>query len=305
MNIHHLELFYYVARHGGINEAVRHMPYGIQQPAVSGQILQLEAQLGLKLFARRPFQLTSAGEKLYAFVQPFFGNVDRVESEIRGHAAQFIRFGASNAVLRTHSLDLFRAMRQRIPGLRVMLHDVSEAEAQTLIENDEIDLAVTILPPRLAAGICGERLLQVRLALVVPEDAKLRTTAELWKRDSIDEPLVSLPAADAVTRRFHQGLAQLAVEWPSTVVVNSLDMVDAYTASGFGLTLEMPGVPPPAGLRRLPIMEIEPLDIGMMWANRPSPLLQAFVEEIRARASVLARSVPVEKPRERGRKIVA
>ena len=42
MNIHHLELFYYVARHGGITEAVRNIPYGIQQPAVSGQVAQLE-----------------------------------------------------------------------------------------------------------------------------------------------------------------------------------------------------------------------------------------------------------------------
>jgi hypothetical protein len=29
---HHLELFYYVARFGGISEAVRNIPYGIQQP---------------------------------------------------------------------------------------------------------------------------------------------------------------------------------------------------------------------------------------------------------------------------------
>ena len=42
MNIHHLELFYYVAKHGGIMEAVRQIPYGIQQPAVSSQIAQLE-----------------------------------------------------------------------------------------------------------------------------------------------------------------------------------------------------------------------------------------------------------------------
>ena len=45
MNVHHLELFYYVARHGGISSAVRHMPYGIQQPAVSSQVLQLEKTL--------------------------------------------------------------------------------------------------------------------------------------------------------------------------------------------------------------------------------------------------------------------
>ena len=47
MNIHHLELFYYVARHGGISEAVRNMPYGIQQPAISGQVIQLEEFLGV------------------------------------------------------------------------------------------------------------------------------------------------------------------------------------------------------------------------------------------------------------------
>jgi len=60
MNVHHLELFYYVAKHGGISEAVRNIPYGIQQPAVSGQIIQLEEYLGVTLFQRRPFVLTAA-----------------------------------------------------------------------------------------------------------------------------------------------------------------------------------------------------------------------------------------------------
>src|SRR5512143_2317127 len=75
MNVHHLELFYYVARHGGISRAVRHMPYGIQQPAVSSQILMLEQDLGKKLFDRTPFNLTAEGEQLYAFVRPFFENL--------------------------------------------------------------------------------------------------------------------------------------------------------------------------------------------------------------------------------------
>src|SRR5258708_19259256 len=75
MNIHHLELFYYVARHGGITGAVRNIPYGIQQPAISGQVAQLEEFLGVTLFQRRPFALTPAGEKLYRFVSPFFSNL--------------------------------------------------------------------------------------------------------------------------------------------------------------------------------------------------------------------------------------
>ena len=78
MNIHHLELFYYVARHGGITEAVRNIPYGIQQPTVSGQIAQLEEYLGTTLFQRRPFSLTPPGKKLFDFIQPFFSNVEKM-----------------------------------------------------------------------------------------------------------------------------------------------------------------------------------------------------------------------------------
>src|SRR6266480_3004623 len=73
MNIHHLELFYYVARHGGIVPAVRNMPYGIQQPAVSGQIARLEESLGTKLFNRRPFALLPPGIELYEFIAQKFG----------------------------------------------------------------------------------------------------------------------------------------------------------------------------------------------------------------------------------------
>src|SRR6266511_2830865 len=93
MNIHHLELFYYVARHGGISEAVRKIPYGIQQPAVSGQILQLEEFLGVALFHRRPFALTPAGEELYRFIQPFFDNLESMKKKLRGDASQHVRIG--------------------------------------------------------------------------------------------------------------------------------------------------------------------------------------------------------------------
>ena len=84
MNIHHLELFYYVAKFEGITAAVRKMPYGIQQPAVSGQLLQLEEKLGVKLFNRRPFALTPAGEELYDYCYPFFSRLRDVEERLRG-----------------------------------------------------------------------------------------------------------------------------------------------------------------------------------------------------------------------------
>src|SRR5262245_40602843 len=123
MNIHHLELFYYVARHGGITEAVRNIPYGIQQPAVSGQVGQLEEYLGVTLFQRRPFSLTPAGEKLFRFIQPFFSNLDAVASELQGGKARQIRIGASTIVLRDHLPELFQNVRRKFPNLKVSLRE--------------------------------------------------------------------------------------------------------------------------------------------------------------------------------------
>ena len=77
LNIHHLELFYYVARAGGVTAALRIIPYGIQQPAVSAQLSRLEESLGTRLFHRRPFSLTPAGREIYEHIAPFFGTIGR------------------------------------------------------------------------------------------------------------------------------------------------------------------------------------------------------------------------------------
>ena len=81
MNIHHLELFYYVARHGGIMEAVRNIPYGIQQPAISGQVAQLEEHLGVRLFERRRSRsgLTPAGRDALATAEKLLKLADNLE----------------------------------------------------------------------------------------------------------------------------------------------------------------------------------------------------------------------------------
>src|SRR3954468_9100685 len=95
MNVHHLELFYYVAKHGGISAAVRHIPYGVQQPAVSGQIGQLEKDIGVRLFERQPFRLTVAGEQLQEFVTPFFGELGAMRTRLVEQVTPQLRVGAA------------------------------------------------------------------------------------------------------------------------------------------------------------------------------------------------------------------
>ena len=145
MNIHHLELFYYVARHGGISEAVRNMPYGIQQPAMSGQIIQLEEFLGVTLFHRRPFELTPQGQELYQFIKPFFDNLNPTADKIRGGVAQSIRIGASEIVLRDHLPIVLQAVRKKFPKLKVTLREGYQPELEEWLQRRDLDLAFTVL----------------------------------------------------------------------------------------------------------------------------------------------------------------
>src|SRR5437868_5282050 len=133
MNVHHLELFYYVARHGGIMQAVRNIPYGIQQPAISSQMANLEEFLGVTLFQRRPFALTAEGERLFQFIQPFFSNLDKITGELQGGQAHLVRIGASTIVLREHLPELFHAVRRKFPTLKIFLREGSPAQLEDLL----------------------------------------------------------------------------------------------------------------------------------------------------------------------------
>ncbi len=176
MNIRHLELFYYVARFGGIMEAVRHIPYGIQQPAISGQAGQLEEYLGVTLFRRRPFAVTGGGERLLRFIEPFFSRLEEVAAELQGGAARHIGVGASTLILRDHLSGLFQGVRQRFPGLKISLREGFPSHLENLLREDQIDLAATLIERKPPSGVHALGL----LGEVLP-CAQLRTISIILK----------------------------------------------------------------------------------------------------------------------------
>jgi DNA-binding transcriptional LysR family regulator len=289
MNIHHLELFYYVARHGGITEAVRNIPYGIQQPAVSGQVAQLEEDLGTTLFQRRPFALTPQGEKLYEFIQPFFSNLDAVALELQNGKMQRIRVGASTTVLRDHLPEVFRNIRKRFPNLNIALREAYQPELETALQKDELDLVVTLIHKKSAPGIHNLALLELPLALFVDKNSPIISAAQLWKQDKIHQPLICLPEAEAICINFRQGLAKLGVDWFSSIEVSSVDLIEAYVGSGFGIGLSIvqPKAKQAQNIRVIPLPDFPPVVLGALWRGKTSPMIQAFLDELKARANYL------------------
>lgn len=286
MNVHHLELFYYVARHGGIMPAVRNIPYGIQQPAVSSQMAQLEEFVGATLFQRRPFELTEKGQKLFQFIQPFFSNLDKVADDLQGGQARHIRVGASTIILREHLPELFQAVKKKFPRLKLSLREGYPAQLEELLLEDEIDLAVTVLKSKPAAGIHSLALLELPLVLLVGKGSELKSAEELWQRDKIDETLICLPQSETICRDFQKKLGELGVDWFPGIEASSSDLIEAYVSAGLGIGMSpaVPGKPLPSNVKALPLNGFPKVVIGALWHGRKTPLIELFLAEGQKRA---------------------
>jgi DNA-binding transcriptional LysR family regulator len=287
MNVHHLELFYHVALNRGISAATRKMPYGIQQPAVSGQILQLEKTLGLKLFQRRPFALTPAGRQLFAFAEPFFGNLREIPHRLRGEESALLRLAAPATILRTHLPEVLKNHKRRFPDLKLHLYDANQASAEALLRKQKIDIAITELEGKPTPGIGSAVLFKLPLVLIVPRRFPAKTAAEIWKGGKPNETLISLPSDEVMAKQFHSRLGRIHVNWSTDVEVSSIDLIPIYVSLGFGIGLSIaaPGAKLDAGLRYLPLPQFPPLVVAVLWRKNLSSSNATFLAEIRRRAT--------------------
>ncbi len=281
MNVHHLELFYYVARHGGISRAVRNMPYGIQQPAVSSQILLLEQDLGVKLFVRSPFKLTQAGEELYAFGEPFFANLDATAARLRQKSAPRLRLASSEIVLREYLPAVVERLRKQEPKLKLTLRSGFQVELEKWLQEREVDLAITTLDAKPPARLNCLRLVRLPLVLLVHKKSKIKSAAELWAQGEIEESLICLPQTETMSRHFRQGLQQRKVDWPQSIEASSMSLVARYVANGYGIGLSVntAGVVPHPAVRELPLDDFEAVEIAALWNGETTPLIRAVLME--------------------------
>ena len=276
MNIHHLELFYYVCQHGGISAAVRHMPYGIQQPAVSSQILQLEEDLNVKLFERSPFKLTPAGEELKNFIYPFFDNLGPMAARLSTKAAPQLRVGASELVLRSHLPAVVQQMKAAHPELRLSLRSGFQPELEEALRNRDIDLAFIPLRGRPPAQTRCLRLMQIPLVLLVNKKTKIKAAADLWVSGRPTELLISLPPTESISQLFQKGLKRLGVVWPAAIEASSMELITQYVANGdgVGVNIAIADAIKHPQVRVLPLDGFDRLEFVALWCGEPSPLIR-------------------------------
>ena len=151
----------------------------------------------------------------------------------------------------------------------------------------DVDLAITLIDTKKSrAGIQVRPLLELPLILLVHKKSQLARAEELWKRDKIEETLISFPRTDPVHVHFQRGLERLGVEWFCGIEVNSARLIERYVASGYGigLVVAVPGFKPASQLRALSLAQFPPVVVGVAWSGKLSNIARQLFAELETEA---------------------
>lgn len=148
MDLRHIRTFVTVAELGTVSKAAERLH--VAQPALSRQIVNLEDELGVKLFDRvgRRLLLTSEGEQLLGDCRGLLNYARAV-----GEQAQALRhgdFGVLRVATSPHLIegifpDFLRHYAARYPNVQVRLIEATRTDAFAMLERGEIHFAQTIV----------------------------------------------------------------------------------------------------------------------------------------------------------------
>ncbi|TRX72970.1 LysR family transcriptional regulator [Pseudomonas mangiferae] len=289
MNLHHLRVFLAVAEAGGISAGAARLH--ISQPAVTREIRELEASVGLALFDRQPrgVRLTEGGQRLLQHAQRLFALERAAERELRAFAGLDdgeLRLGAS-ATLGAYVLPPWvERFHARHPAVLIELQ-VSNTRAVTeQLDDGRISLGFVEGPFR-QADYAHHRLARDTLLPVVGPGHPLAGRSNLLAADLATHSLYLREPGSGTRACIEQAYATLGLEVQARMSVGSSEALKRLVAGGQGIAwLSEHAVDAELAQGRLLRLDLRDLvierDLHVLWraADSLSPAPAAFLQDL-------------------------
>ena len=173
MELRHLRYFCAVAEHQSFTLAARRLH--VSQSGVSGQVRDLEREIGVKLLQRTPREvsLTPEGAVFLREAREILKHSERaVELALRASRGQFgkLTIGLCGPATAPFLPRLIRSFRKSQPGVNISLKDVDPMHQPELLSQGAIDIGFTrSMPPQFRSLLHSEVLFSEPLVAVLPK----------------------------------------------------------------------------------------------------------------------------------------
>ncbi len=240
MELRHLRYFVALAEELSFTRAARRLH--ISQPPLSIQIAQLEAEVGVTLFARtsRNVQLTASGEIFLNDVRVILDRItvacDRARAVGVGYTGR-IDIGLSASHFQGPLPSAVAQYMKANPHISIVLHESKPADQLEDLRNGTIDLSVSRTPVN--DGVLKSHLLFVDpVHVALHRDNPLAENSHLSLCDLSDCSFVMLrDESSAYARLLHQSCVQAGFEPNVLQWVVEIPAVINLVAAGIGVGL--------------------------------------------------------------------
>lgn len=292
MELRQLAYFVGVADSGGFSEASRRLY--VSQSAISQQIKLLEDELGSQLFVRHHnnVTLTESGRKLYPLARTVLEDVEECNSAMK--ELKNLLCGELNIGL-TYSLEPFMrdAMLRFLrlyPGVRLNSHYKNLQELLRMLQDEEIDVMLSMMPASPHDFITSVALTEYRLAAVMNKSHVLARKKNITFRDLLPHKLIlpekGLRDRNAIESFVRKDTGNLHVQ----AVVNDVNaLLNIIQVSNYVTILTETSIASRNYLCAVPIEELnEPIPIFAHFNNRLAQKNSAtkFLEILRDTANM-------------------
>lgn len=177
MELRHLRYFCAVAEQKSFTRAARQLH--VSQSGVSGQVRDLERELGVTLLRRnqREVALTPEGAVFLREARGILEHSERaIDMVVRASQGQYgkLTVGLCGPATSPFLPRLIREFRRRQPGVNVALKDISPAHQPEALANREIDIGFTrSLPAAFQKSLCSEVFFREPIVAALPQGHSL------------------------------------------------------------------------------------------------------------------------------------
>jgi DNA-binding transcriptional LysR family regulator len=255
----------------------------LSQPAVSRAIVELEAQLGLKLLDRttREVALTEAGQSLSGRLDRLLDEFDQALQEVQDLANARrgkVRVASSPTLSANLMPACIAACAQREPAIQLVLLDRIQQDVLDSVRAGEVDFGLVIEPSATEDLHC-ETVCTDPFVLVLPRGHRLAAHKSIRWSALDGEALVLLDHSSGSRRLIDLALARHGAHCTVNQQLGHPTTVFRMVEAGIGISV-MPALAlPPEGLPNLEVRPLLPrVERDIMLVHRrnraPSPLAQ-------------------------------
>ena len=211
------------------------------QPGVSKAILELEAELGIDIFARhgkRLRRVTEPGQQVLQAIETIMtevGNLKRIGDEYSKQDSGTLSIATTHSQARYFLPEPVAQLRKRYPKVNISLHQGAPAQVAQMVIDEVADVGLATEALGEFDGLVTLPCYEWRHALVMPAGHPLAQLESVTLEDLALQPLVSYHPSFSGRSRVDQAFA--AARLKPNVVLEAIDadVIKTYVRLGLGV----------------------------------------------------------------------